>query len=313
MSRAKIGHEFCPMPRKWHAGWARHKSLFARGLRDALFEFADGAPMAVHGEDWLESVCMQLCIDGRDRPNVRKALKAFQASGLIAYDGAGRVVFCFLPGAQLVTTVAPPSDVGPTTVERPSNDRRTTVELPSNIPLESNPWNDSGRVSQTDRRDRQTEETQHAGASAREVSSVQPRPDLIGFRWFAALWGRSEMDVPPLHSFQRAHAWIGARTPEERTRVAEAIQSDEWCRANKHLIDPDHITKRWQRYLGGAPKTVVRADPREAEAKAKLRAKRDWYNEQIRAARDAGDEYTASITAAERDQVLASMQARLAS
>jgi hypothetical protein len=214
--------------------------------------------MAVHGEDWLESVCMQLCIDGRDRPNVRKALKAFQTSGLIAYDGAGLVNFCFLPGAQLVTSVAPPSNVGPTTVERPSNDRRTTVELPSNIPRESNPQNDSGRVLQTDRRDRQTDETEK-NADASVCARVPDRPDLVGYKFVASLLGRSEFDVPPLGAFARQYTWIGSRPEAERATVKLAIDSDPWCRANKHLVDAKHLEGRWQRYLGGAPKPVVRA------------------------------------------------------
>jgi len=161
--------------------------------------------------------------------------------------------------------------------------------------------------------DLQSEEVETYQESAREVSSVQPRPDLIGFRWFAALWGRSEMDVPPLRSFQHAHVWIGSRTSEERDLVAAAIQADPWCQANKHLTDPDHIVKRWARYLGGAPKTVVRADPRETDAADRVKALRQEYAKRIKAAREAGDEYTTEILCAERDSRVASLQARLAS
>lgn len=312
MSRAKIGHEFCPMPRKWHAGWAHHDGAHARGVRNALFELADGASIPVHGADWLESLCKQMQFHGRERPNVRKTLKAFAADGLIAWDGAGLVLVCFLPGAELVRSVV---DRSPFVVDSSSTGSRLVTdrlanEHPLNIPLESTPRNDSGHDRQTDRRDRKKEETEeNAGASA----SMHAREDLLGFKFVASLLGRNTFGIPPLGAFTRDYTWLGARPESERAAVKLAVEADPWCQANKHLVDAPHLCKRWQRYLGGAPKPVVRVDNREADAAAQLKAKREYFNAQIRKARAAGDEYNENLLLAERDTVLARMQARLAS
>lgn len=326
MARTKIAYDFCPLPRRWHAGWANHDTAHARGVRVALFELADGGPVPVHGADWLESLCKQMQFHGRERPNVRKTLKAFAADGLLGWDGCGHVIVAFLPGAELLPSVVDPSSTGSRVVADrspfvvdPSSSGNGVVgewlanEQPLNNPLQSSQRNDSSHVRQTDRQTDKKDETEETREAARAVSSVSPRPELIGFRWFAALWGRSEMDVPPLHSFLRAHQWIGSRTSEERDRVAEAIRADEWCKANKHIVDPDHITKRWQRYLGGEAKPVAKADPRERENADRVAKLREQYAQMIRKAREAGDEYEVDQLIARRDYEIPRLEARLAS
>jgi hypothetical protein len=312
MSRARIAYDFCPLPRRWHAGWANHDTAHARGVRDALFELADGGPIPVHGADWLESLCKQMQFHGRERPNVRKTLKALAAEGLLAWDGSGMVRACFLPGSELLRSVV---DRSANVVDRSATRHRVVAdrsanEQPLSIPNESSARNDSSHVPQTDRQDR-LEETRGEGAA--HVSSVQPRPELIGFRWFASLWGRSEMDVPPLHSFLRAHQWIGSRTSDERDQVAQAVQADEWCRANKHMVSPDHLAKFWPKYLGGEAKPVAKADPREASARERVAKLKADYAERIKLARAAGDDYRVCVLEAERDEKVPRMEARLAS
>ena len=136
---------------------------------------------------------------------------------------------------------------------------------------------------------------------------------LVGFKFVASLLGRSTFDVPPLGAYTRAYTWIGSRPEAERETVRVAVDADPWCKTNPARVDAPHLERSWQKYLAGPSKTVVRADPRDADAADRVKALRQEYAKRIKAAREAGDEYTTEILCAERDQRVASLQARLAS
>lgn len=301
MARTKIAYDFCPVPRQRDPRWKALRNVYGRHLFAELFLLSDGQPIGFAGE-WDLFLCRELQIPGPQRTNFCRALRELQGVGLITISG--QVIHVTYQGAA---AEQPQSRSRAGREQLQSSSRAAAVQVDSSLDL--TPRNDSVSIRQTDETDRQTDERE----SAREVSSIQPRPELIGFRWFAALWGRSEMDVPPLHSFMRAHQWIGSRTSEERDRVAQAVRADEWCQANKHLVSPDHLTKFWQRYLGGEAKPVAKADPREASARERVAKLKADYAEQIRRARAAGDEYRVCLLEAERDEKVPRLEARLAS
>jgi len=256
MSRAKIGHEFCPLPRKWYAGWAHHQGFYARGLRDALFELADGAPIPVHGSDWLSSVCSQLCVHGKDRPNVRRALKLFVADGLIGFDGEvvrGRFLPDSGPVAHRVPIESQPtpnrlpieSQSSPNQVEDRS---KTGQSLP--LPLESTPRNDSGRISQTDRQNRQTD---HTDARAREAGGVVPieparKLEIEGYKWLESVLGSTP---PDLGSWRREYALIASKPAAERAAVGRHAMATQYIRDKRSKANPGHLVKYWDDFVAG--------------------------------------------------------------
>lgn len=170
--RPKLDYDFCPLPRKRHPAWAG-VSLYVKGLMLSLFELADGAPITVEG-DWLESLCKQMHINGRDRPNVRKALLELQFKGALKASSAA-VSVAFFPHDQL-TPIERPSDVHPTSIATESTSIACPSAVQAYVPLESNARNDSGHKTQTDR---QTEETERERRErARESSARFEKPPL---------------------------------------------------------------------------------------------------------------------------------------
>lgn len=157
MTRARVGYEFCPMPRRFHAVWAGATQQ-AEWLVRRLFELNDGGPITVTGDDWMTSVCKQLAINGRDRSNVRKSLIQYRDKGAIQVVG-DQVTVCFLP----TSSCAKPSTFCAETT--PSCAETTSTH---DVPFESNDRNHSTHKSQTDR---QTEETERVRARARESSA----------------------------------------------------------------------------------------------------------------------------------------------
>jgi hypothetical protein len=151
-----------------------------------------------------------------------------------------------------------------------------------------------------------------SGAAA-VAEPVTERPDLIGFKFVASTLGRSTFEIPPVGAFARQYGWIGSRPESERAAVKLALEADPWCQANRHLVDAKHLEQRWQKYLGGAPKTVVSASPRERESIDRVQKLRDFYADAIRKARDAGDEWEVDQLIAKRDYEIPRLEARLAS
>jgi hypothetical protein len=222
-----------------------------RGLMFSLFELADGEPVTVEG-DWLESLCKQMQVDGRDRPNARKSLLDLQARGVLWIDGQ-TVSVCFRPDSQLRRVVA---DLSANVVDSLANGRG------SDIPIDSTPRNDTTHVRQTDKTDKK-EETRE---------SARARPDLVGFTWYCQTLELLPTSAPAPGSWRDQYTYMGSKPDAERSTVAAAIRGDAWCMANKHLVSPEHVRKHWQKYLGGDARPVLKqsvATPREEIAAAR--------------------------------------------
>lgn len=260
MSRARIEYDFCPMPRRWYAGWSNHQGLYARGLRAALFELADGGPIPVHGADWLASLCNQMAIHGKDRPNVRKALKQFVADGLIGCDGT-HVRGRFLPDAgpvehradietkrAVIETKRAEIDPQPC-----RNHDLTSGTIP--LPLESTPRNDSGRISQTDR---QTDKTDHTDARAGATPEtgggglvpIEPirKLETEGYLWLQNVLGTLPAD---LGSWRREYALIAGKPAAERAAVARHVLATPYIAERRSKATPGHLLKFWAQFVEG--------------------------------------------------------------
>lgn len=244
--RPRLDYDFCPMPRRWHAAWAG-SSLFETGLRDRLFELNDGEPIPFEG-DWMDSLCKQAAVNGRERPPARKAMLEWQSRGLLIVNGQW-VWICCRHDAQPRRPVAEPTHNGSTSNPQPTHNAPT-----SNIQLDSSTRNNSNHVGETDR---QTEETERVRARA-PARSVASRPDIVGFNFVASLLGRDVFSIAPLGSYRDEYHWIGTRPADERESVAKAVAADEWCTTNPGHVDAAHLQKGWQKYLNGRPKPVAK-------------------------------------------------------
>lgn len=167
-------------------------------------------------------------------------------------------------------------------------------------------------------RDREREsasENSSSENSPRETnqSGIHIRREIAGFNFVAGLLGRDSFSVAPVGSFQRDYTWIGSRPAQELQTVSAAVHADPWCIANPQDVDAPHLVRRWQKYLRGPAKAVERKlEPTAQEASIATRVKtaRDDFNARIRAAKEARDDYTANRLAAERDQLIAHIQAK---
>jgi len=265
MSR-KVGYEFSPLPKKWHAAWA-DLSMPMRGLRASLFELADGGPITVDG-DWLTSLCKQMNVGGRERPNVRKSLLDLQARGVLAVDGQ-TVSICFRPDSQLHRPVADLSAIG----------------RGSDIPIDSTPQNDSTTVRQKERREENRREKMMSACAPERATAPEPRPPIdtsklqqrpedVGFRFVASLLGRSPFDIAPVGSFPREYAHIGSKPAEERERVRVAVEATQYFIENPAWCDAKKLAADWPKLLADRPKPVLKqlvATPREQLEKARER------------------------------------------
>jgi hypothetical protein len=150
-------------------------------------------------------------------------------------------------------------------------------------------------------------------ARALDESAVHVRKDIEGFRFVAGLLGRNAFSIPPVGAFVSQYTWIGSRPAEERLAVAASVNADEWCIKNPQEVDAPHLQRRWQRYLRGRAQPVERkleATPQEQQVAARAKAARAEFNAQIQALKAAGDDFSAELMAAKRDEVVARIQAQ---
>lgn len=269
--RPKLDYDFCPLPRKRHPAWAG-VSLHMKGLMLSLFELADGAPITTSG-NWLDSLCKQMQIDGRDRPNVRKSLLDLQSKGVLVVSQEA-VSVAFFPHVQVT-----PVDVPSTSGRRPLDVPSTSPQPPLDIPLESTTRNDSGHKSQTDRQTdkKDIHTTARAPERAKPVESGVSLPDwtdrepplsaespeVIGCVWYRELLGR---DGPPLHTCRRDYAWIGSQKAADRLQVARNVRATTWAASNISKVTTSHVVRFWASYLEGprnGPQQVMKVSPKD--------------------------------------------------
>lgn len=261
---------------------------------------------------WDVALCRLIGVDSIARANTCRVFrKLAEVGALRVFDGFVIVwVGQSLDGLPTQTTIATQQPEGGHSIatEGPLNSRRGATQGPLDSRPQSSNCNDSFLATETDR---QKEETEEKRTRARE------RDDLTGFNWYVAALGKLPTDCPALASFREQYAWIGSRPENERSAVAKAIAGDDWCQRNKHIVDPEHVRKRWQRYLGGSPVPVLKpvvATQREMldEAqKAAGAAQREvnrlidlpwfdketaWYPKQLEAAQKAASAAHARLT-----------------
>lgn len=107
----------------------------------------------------------------------------------------------------------------------------------------------------------------HSRAEQNEAQPSRPESSAAaavdGLKFVAGLLGRNVSSVAPAGSFAAQYAWIAARPADEQSRVAAAINADEWCVKNPSRVDAPHVVKGWQKYLAGPVKHIARAVPQQ--------------------------------------------------
>lgn len=248
-------------PLDLHPAWRRvHYGARALGM-DMLAHCAEPGERKLPVEaDWMSSVCLTLGIDGKDRRNQKVNLQSLLDAGLITI-GDGWVRVELEPCSDRVATVSP---VGRQSVAASSP--LGCVRVANNTQV--------AEIRPSDSLERREEIRKEERAETRAGARVADRPEDIGFRFVASLLGRSTFDVAPLGAYPRQYASIGARPEAERAAVKLAVEADEWCKLNPQDVDAPHLERRWQKYLAGPTKPVLKplaATPREQLEKARER------------------------------------------
>lgn len=142
---------------------------------------------------------------------------------------------------------------------------------------------------------------------------------VVGLNWYCSLLlGGDTTQAPDKELWRTDYAKLGRKSEPERTAVARFAATEPWVQENRKALDPGHFVKHWQRYAAGGRKTVEgpRSSREQAEADQKAAALsksvqlRKEFADRIKAAKAAGDDYTAEILAAERDQRIARLEAQ---
>lgn len=299
MSRARLGYDFVAVPRRRHAGWVGLANGSGQFLFAPLFEIAEGAPFPFHGSDWRVWLCRVWCLAGKARSPVCKALTELEERGVIRVAG-GVISVLFHPDAVHSAATTQPELA--TTQPDPSPNAGSR--------LGSSVGNNSTPKIQTDRQTRQTERE-----SAREGSDDW----IVGHAWFSAtVLGGDSTQAPDPTKWRDDYAALGRKPRAEREAVAKTADEDDWVRANRRAVNPGHFVKHWGRYVSGGHKTVdrpassaeVAAAGKQAAVASQTARLQKEFAESIRAAKAAGDDYTANRLAAERDLRLSRLQAQ---
>lgn len=330
---ARIPYDFTPFPRKLHPGWAG-RSHASWGLCVRLWLLADGQPIQVHGADWRASLCQQMGIGGRDRPTTRALMADLQSDGLMTAR-EGFVHVKFHPDERRPGTTELRTELVAEESARGSTGVQPGVGQGSD-PLDLSDRNHSDRFLQTDR---QTDKTERETASEPPVdrSAIVRRLELRGeglttwilnehARRYYALNVRPPAGLKRKEMAQELATWVegasGAYCVSNQvlaSKVLDGLFASEKAAGGKHSLSwavqcPEEYCglpngEEYEATRRTTTKEQAEADKRAAVA-AKLLEVRRSYAEQIKAARDVDDDYTANRLAAERDERLARLSAQ---
>lgn len=282
MSRGKVGYAFKPghakMPTKW-----RPLSFHKRAIMRELWLMSENG--------FLDTELRYLVRDldppsKADRSNLTMGVDQLIKAGFITADEKGVWLHTEPVGLAM---------------DLPSVSIGLAVDLPE-VPTSVNPTKaksrkllnsdltdqiEEKRSDQTETRAREAPAPKPipvAAAGASSLGSLLPAlrvvpepterersPEITGFLFVASLLGRSAFDVAPVGSWRSEYAYIGSRPAGELERVANVVNTTEWCQLNPSRVDAKHLQKYWQKYLDGPPKPVLVKDP-EAEAIRRKRA-----------------------------------------
>jgi hypothetical protein len=90
MTRAKVGYDFCPVPQDIAPAWGT-LPYQTRMLGISLWMLGRGEPIPVPDAGWVVYLCAKLEINGRDRPNISRALLHLQELCLLTVSGGSAV------------------------------------------------------------------------------------------------------------------------------------------------------------------------------------------------------------------------------
>jgi hypothetical protein len=142
---------------------------------------------------------------------------------------------------------------------------------------------------------------------------------IVGLNWYCGLLlGGDTTQAPDKELWRGDYAKLGRKSDSERAAVAKFAAGEPWVQENRKALDPGHFVKHWQRYVAGGRKTVDPAPSSREQAEAAKTASvasrvaeaRKLFADRINAAKAGGDDYTANRLAAERDQLVAHIQAK---
>lgn len=270
MSRRKKGeeldYEFFPFPKQLHPGWA-DPNCHLLGLCMKLFAIANGGPITVHGDDWLENLCKQMHINGRERPNVRRSLLNLQDAGVVRYTGAGVVSVVFRRTDTLLPVVANPTPVDVESSPIDADLQATcsdpsAVDLPLNIPLEPSVGNDSTHKPQTDRQTDKKDETYIPGANRSDDDAqvhFLRKPESVGYSWLSDTWYTGG-GAPDIECWKDDYAKIGRWSVAERATIARHMAETPYLTKKRSKATPGHIVKFKTQFLEG-PRTFEDSFP----------------------------------------------------
>jgi len=271
MTRSKLTYEFTPFPKKRHSLWKTlpHSAL---GLCVQLFELGEGGSVKFYGDDWMSWLCMELNINGKDRPNIRKTLRRMQELGLIGVRG-GLVSFCFKSDDELLTSdkIAPAtlpvvtktSSADDAQVEsqpclgqhQPTTDHTAELDTQSLLPLDLSVGNDSGQKTQTEENRREETRTERNSQSAREPESdgivVELKTPLaIGYSWLSDIWYAGG-GAPDREAWRAEYEKIGKWSAVERATIARHMAATPYLKQKRSKATPGHIVKFREAFLEG--------------------------------------------------------------
>lgn len=278
-------YKFAAVPHDRDPRWFE-LGLIARMLACELFHASgchihdDGDPVIPVGDDWKVSLCRSLCIDGKDRGNVCRALERAREAGLLdVQPGFVRVLF------------RPRSGAGPLTV------RAQSARTPQRLRLESSTENHSTPVLQIE--EKRSEEIEEADArvrtrelSANFASSSAAAADFDPTRAEASrgrtrLRAISELQLDFDHGgkWMRPLAQI-ARYPDAEWAIAAAtIAQVVSTKRGRGFVTPQHVVDYWQAYSAGEePGKRVAQEPTRIDFKAARVAEKQIADEARRQA-----------------------------
>lgn len=292
-------------PTDLHGDWYR-VSFHARLIGMELIALCkDPADLRLPvGDDWRETLCAKMCVSGPDRRNAKAAMDKLVAAGFLRLEG----------GFACVSLVPLRIHSGSTSVPLRIQSGSTPDPNPIQVPEIIKP------VSLSNERAKQTSESGDPldGAALvtwilnehhRRYYALRTRPpaglkrramaELLA-EWVAGASGAYRLGNQELAAKILAGLFASSAASDAGFSLSWAVQNpEEFCGL------PD----------GSAPPArKPRPEAAEADRKASIEAKaaaiRADYSARIKAARDAGDDYTPSVLAAERDLRLSKIHAQ---
>lgn len=126
---SKVTYSFVPTPRELGTEWLS-VSFYQRAVAGEIFRVLGPTPARILGADWQEAVCRALAIHGRERREVKRAMDALVAAGLMSHDG--EYLYLAWASAKRKPTATQPQPNRQSTATQPSPKNEPSIENRSN-------------------------------------------------------------------------------------------------------------------------------------------------------------------------------------